>query len=180
MTTTVEIPTQQTDAWKRENLPDGNPGARGFEKWCQPPKYQTASTNLQDVEASEEFPEPSTYDSAPSSNDPQPWVPKPNLTLAEQPESRFTSEEPRVTTSTQPLLSILIPTVVARKKTFDALMRMLNAQRNALPNPELVEILTFCDDGKMMVGAKRNKLLDMATGRWLAYADDDDRVFQII
>ena len=77
----------------------------------------------------------------------------------------------------EPLLSILIPTVYTRKKKFDELMWMLNAQRNALPNPNDVEILTLLDNGELMVGAKRNKLLNMAKGTWICYCDDDDRVF---
>lgn len=76
-----------------------------------------------------------------------------------------------------PLLSILIPTVPGRKKTFDALYRMLEGQRLTLMNPDLVEIVTLCDNGEMMVGAKRNKLLDMAQGEYLCFIDDDDRVF---
>jgi Glycosyl transferase family 2 len=77
----------------------------------------------------------------------------------------------------QPIFSVLIPTVPARKEKFDALMRMLNAQRNALPDPSVVEIVTLCDSGELMVGAKRNKLLEMAQGEYLAFIDDDDRIF---
>jgi hypothetical protein len=78
---------------------------------------------------------------------------------------------------TAPLLSILIPTVTSRKKTFDALYRMLEAQRVFLACPDEVEIVTFCDNGEMKVGAKRNRLLDAAKGEYLCFVDDDDRVF---
>ena len=54
---------------------------------------------------------------------------------------------------------------------------MLNAQRNALPNPDLVEIVTLEDDGTLMVGAKRNRLMDMAKGEYLCFFDDDDEPF---
>jgi hypothetical protein len=77
----------------------------------------------------------------------------------------------------QPLLSILIPTVPSRKEKFNRLLRGLNAQKNALPNPEEVEIITLEDNGEITIGAKRNKLLDMANGTHLCYIDDDDRVF---
>jgi hypothetical protein len=77
----------------------------------------------------------------------------------------------------RPLLSVLIPTVPKRKKAFDALYRMLEAQRLCLINPEAVEIVTLCDNGEMMVGAKRNKLMDMAQGEYLCFIDDDDRIF---
>jgi hypothetical protein len=76
-----------------------------------------------------------------------------------------------------PILSILIPTVTKRKEKFDALMRMLIAQQDALPDPTRVQIATLCDDGELTVGAKRNKLLDMSMGEYLCFVDDDDRVF---
>lgn len=171
MGTITAVPTQQTNAWMRENLPNPAPGARGFEKWCQPPKWKERYTNLQDMEAGEE------------SLEERPSITIENLnpitveTITGIPDFIPHTSTQITAVNTQPLLSILIPTVIARKKSFDALMRMLNAQRNALPNPELVEIVTFCDDGKMMVGAKRNRLLDMAAGEYLCFADDDDRVF---
>ena len=56
-------------------------------------------------------------------------------------------------------------------------MRGLNAQRNALPNPKDVEIITLEDNSEITIGAKRNKLLDMATAKYLCFIDDDDRVF---
>ena len=74
----------------------------------------------------------------------------------------------------QPLLSVLIPTVISRKKKFVELVSMLNAQRAALPMPDRVEILTLSDNGELMVGAKRNKLLEMATGEYVCFFDDDD------
>ena len=76
-----------------------------------------------------------------------------------------------------PLLSILIPTVSSRSRQFNFLMRCLNAQRNALPDPNVVEIVTLCDNGEMMVGAKRNRLLDMSKGEYLCFFDDDDEPF---
>ena len=75
------------------------------------------------------------------------------------------------------LLSVLIPTVVSRRRKFDELMAMLNAQRDALPMPDRVEILTLSDNGEMMVGEKRNRLLEMATGEYLCFFDDDDTPF---
>lgn len=37
-----------------------------------------------------------------------------------------------------------------------------------------VEIQTLLDDGEKTVGAKRNTLLNMASGKWLCFVDDDD------
>jgi glycosyltransferase involved in cell wall biosynthesis len=39
-----------------------------------------------------------------------------------------------------------------------------------------VSILTEIDDGKLSIGAKRNRLLDRADRKYLAFVDDDDMV----
>jgi glycosyltransferase involved in cell wall biosynthesis len=39
-----------------------------------------------------------------------------------------------------------------------------------------VEVLTYVDEGKMSIGSKRNCLLRMATGDYVAFVDDDDDV----
>lgn len=115
--------------------------------------------------------------------DPGPWQQgDPRYDAKVNPNVPPTEEELKYSLMNQkvfmkPLLSILIPTVPKRKKTFDALYRMLEAQRLSLMNPESVEIVTLSDNGEMMVGAKRNKLLDMAQGEYLCFIDDDDRVF---
>ena len=69
-------------------------------------------------------------------------------------------------------LSILICTLPDRKDKFDALKFSLDLQVQA--SGGVVEILS--DDGDGSVGAKRNRLLDRSTGRYIAYIDDDDRV----
>ena len=90
---------------------------------------------------------------------------------------RMNSQHENVANTPQerrPLLSVLIPTVTKRKETFDELVWALNAQKSALPDPSMVEILTLCDNGEMMVGAKRNQLLDQASGEYSCFFDDDD------
>ena len=77
----------------------------------------------------------------------------------------------------KPLLSILIPTTPGRAKKLKELCDMLEAQRWALPDPTTVEILVSMDNGTLTVGAKRNKLLDLANGEYLCFIDDDDRIF---
>jgi len=39
-----------------------------------------------------------------------------------------------------------------------------------------VEIIYECDDGKMSIGEKRNKLLQRAKGNYVCFIDDDDDV----
>lgn len=77
----------------------------------------------------------------------------------------------------KPLLSILIPTVYSREKKWKELVNALEAQQMALPMPDRVEIVTLKDNGEMMVGEKRNRLLEMAKGEYLCFFDDDDTPF---
>lgn len=66
-----------------------------------------------------------------------------------------------------PLLSILIPTIPAR---FDQLGILLNR----LGRDPRVEVLAFADNRRRSVGAKRQGLLDLARGDYVAFVDDDD------
>jgi len=52
----------------------------------------------------------------------------------------------------------------------------LQAQIRRLDDPSEVEVLSLCDDMVITIGAKRNRLLDMAQGEYLCFIDDDDRV----
>jgi len=71
-----------------------------------------------------------------------------------------------------PLLSVLIPTVPDRAEKFAALMKCLQNQVEGRP----VEILSFCDNKTRSIGMKRNALLQMACGKYVAFCDDDDDV----
>lgn len=70
-----------------------------------------------------------------------------------------------------PALSILICTIKGREKSLEHLMSLLKPQMT-----DEVEIIVACDDCEMTIGAKRNKLLKQATGRYIAFVDDDDEV----
>lgn len=77
--------------------------------------------------------------------------------------------------SLRPLLSILIATVDERKDKFNSLMEEFIIQKTKLyPFSDLVEIHYLSDNKEMSIGAKRNKLLKMATGRFIVFFDDDD------
>lgn len=74
------------------------------------------------------------------------------------------------------LLSILIPTLEDRTALFDALHGQLKAQiaRSRLDGE--VEILYLRDAGQTPTGTKRNQLMAMAQGEFIAFIDDDDAI----
>jgi glycosyltransferase involved in cell wall biosynthesis len=80
------------------------------------------------------------------------------------------------TTNNPCLLSILIPTMESRLPLFTRLRAELERQRAVPGAGPAVEILTLSDDGSERVGTKRNRLMDMALGRFLVFVDDDDRI----
>lgn len=74
-------------------------------------------------------------------------------------------------------LSILIPTTVRRVGYFcPNLINYLYSQIVEEGAQNKVEILWLGDNYGMTVGEKRNRLLDMAHNKFLAFIDDDDSV----
>lgn len=76
---------------------------------------------------------------------------------------------------TQPLLSILIPSLDKRAGLLAVLLRSLEKQIT----PELkgkVEICVSLDNGKKSIGEKRNELTQNCKGLYCASIDDDDRI----
>jgi glycosyltransferase involved in cell wall biosynthesis len=74
------------------------------------------------------------------------------------------------------LLSILIPTLEARRDRFASLHDGLKTQIAQAGLEAEVEILYAMDRGELPTGAKRNALLDRAQGEFVVFADDDDDV----
>lgn len=66
-------------------------------------------------------------------------------------------------------LSILICTIESRKEQFTNLLLYLNSQTT-----KEVEIVSICDNKEISVGAKRQKLLELAKGEYISFVDDDD------
>jgi hypothetical protein len=97
----------------------------------------------------------------------------PNIVM---PSEMARLERIREAGESQPVLSILICGVVARYRKARLLINALVAQAKALPHPEEVEILYACDHGQEKVGAKRNRLLAEAEGKYSCFVDDDDKV----
>ena len=68
-------------------------------------------------------------------------------------------------------LSILVPTMPSRASYLKRLKRSLNGQIT-----DDVELLVFEGDPSQSIGSKRNALLEMAKGDYIAFVDDDDIV----
>jgi glycosyltransferase involved in cell wall biosynthesis len=76
-------------------------------------------------------------------------------------------------------LSILVCTTHTRYRTFGlSIQDQLWPQFEALPpgQRERVEILILNDSKSMMLGRKRNALVDLSLGKYVAFVDDDDRI----
>jgi glycosyltransferase involved in cell wall biosynthesis len=65
-------------------------------------------------------------------------------------------------------LSILTPSIPSRLSQVGKLAEKFN-------HPD-VEHLIFCDNRKRSIGAKRQALVDIARGQYIAFVDDDDDV----
>jgi glycosyltransferase involved in cell wall biosynthesis len=72
-------------------------------------------------------------------------------------------------------LSLLICTLPQRRDFFQSLMRELRRQLQVLNAWSEVEILSDDSQG-ISIGEKRNYLLSIVDGDYLAFIDDDDRV----
>jgi|HubBroStandDraft_2_1064218.scaffolds.fasta_scaffold00002_17 hypothetical protein len=71
-------------------------------------------------------------------------------------------------------LSILIPTVLERRKQFDDLVAFIRNIIDLEGLHEEVEILSICDDKEMTIGEKREALYQGAKGEYAWQIDDDD------
>jgi hypothetical protein len=77
-------------------------------------------------------------------------------------------------------LSILICSVenTERQENLNKLIHELNNQICSNYADNIVEILVEKDNGTMSVGAKRNLLIDKASGEYICFIDDDDFIAQ--
>jgi glycosyltransferase involved in cell wall biosynthesis len=73
----------------------------------------------------------------------------------------------------KPKLSILIPAIPSRFGRAQNLYNRLNSLVGDLP----VEILMFMDNKRRSIGKKRDTLVSMANGDYVAFLDDDDSFF---
>src|SRR5262245_1463458 len=76
-------------------------------------------------------------------------------------------------------LSVLIASTHTRHRTFGReIQEQIWPQYLALPATyqDRIEILMLTDNKQMMLGAKRNCMIDIAQGRYVVFVDDDDRI----
>jgi glycosyltransferase involved in cell wall biosynthesis len=74
---------------------------------------------------------------------------------------------------TDVVLSILIPTVIDREAKLSSLLRVLGPQVACRSE---VELLVLPDARQMPIGDKRNRLVELASGEYVVFVDDDDAV----
>lgn len=72
-------------------------------------------------------------------------------------------------------LSILILSIPSRLSNFLPTL-LQNLLKQAEPFKNQVEILTLIDNKVRSIGKKRQNLIDIAEGEYIAFIDDDDRV----
>jgi len=70
------------------------------------------------------------------------------------------------------ILSILTPTIPGREKQLQSLQQKIERQIGG----QAVEHLILSDNRKRSIGAKRQALLDIARGQYIAFVDDDDDI----
>ena len=73
----------------------------------------------------------------------------------------------------QPLLSILVCSLVERNNTFLSNL-ICSIEKQTVGKP--VELLILSDNAKRPVGTKRNDLLNISRGKYVCFIDDDDRI----
>lgn len=75
----------------------------------------------------------------------------------------------------KPKLSILTPTIPGREESLGYLQDIIEMQIRAIKT-SAVEHLVFCDNRARSIGAKRQALVDIARGEYIAFVDDDDDI----
>lgn len=98
-------------------------------------------------------------------------------TFTRRRERGFDLSDEMLAQATPMLWSILICTIDGREESFNRLCKTLTEQINALGLQDQVEVLA-CKDarGEHTIGFKRNVLMQMSSGLYTQFADDDDEV----
>lgn len=73
-------------------------------------------------------------------------------------------------------LSVLILSIPSRMESLTAAVEQLQAQADGTGQPQSVEILVLMDNRSKSIAEKRNDLLGIARGKYVAFLDDDDAI----
>lgn len=73
-----------------------------------------------------------------------------------------------------PLLTIAIPTVIGREKPFGELCAFIQEQIAKCGLESEVEVFSICDNKEISIGAKRQRMLEESSGKYIIMVDDDD------
>ena len=76
----------------------------------------------------------------------------------------------------QYLVSVLIPTLLERKDKFKSLLDKIEIQIEENNLQDKVEILSICDNRNIKLSEKRNRMQQMAQGKYFFHLDDDDTI----
>src|SRR5882757_8652746 len=74
----------------------------------------------------------------------------------------------------QPILSVLIPTVIGRERSFGSLIDEFRSQIGAYDLFDVVEVMVARDNKEITIGKKRENLYKFAKGLYSVQWDDDD------
>ncbi len=72
--------------------------------------------------------------------------------------------------------SILIPTLCERQYTLNRLLKSIHEKCSRIAPWLRYDIQLDCDNRELTVGAKRDRLLKSAKGKYLSFIDDDDEI----
>jgi len=76
----------------------------------------------------------------------------------------------------QYLVSVLIPTLLERKDKFKSLLDKIEIQIEENNLQDKVEVLSICDNRNIKLSEKRNRMQQMAQGKYFFHLDDDDTI----
>tara|TARA_R110000765_G_scaffold48434_1_gene99053 strand:+ start:2047 stop:2664 length:618 start_codon:yes stop_codon:yes gene_type:complete len=74
------------------------------------------------------------------------------------------------------LVSILIPTLIERRKVFNELIDKIYKQIEEDDYKDKIEIVSICDDRSVKLSDKRNSLQKLSRGKYFLHLDDDDEL----
>jgi glycosyltransferase involved in cell wall biosynthesis len=75
---------------------------------------------------------------------------------------------------TSPLLTIMLPTTIDRRKTFYPLLEEIKKQITKNKYEDIVEVIIDEDNKEKSIGKKRQDLLEKARGKYVVGIDSDD------